>query len=415
MIFVKFEDLLKRTMGLDAGSVGTSVVERAVQARVQACKARDAEDYWGYVSSSRTELQELIEAVVVPETWFFRDAQAFAAMARAAIEGIPHAADGVLRVLSLPCSTGEEPYTMAMALIDAGLSPGRFRIDAIDISGRALERAQAGVYGRNSFRGKDLAYRDRHFEPVEQGYRIGEAVRGSIRFARGNLFDPAFSPAADFYDIIFCRNMLIYFDSETQDRAIGTLKRLLAPKGMLFVGHAETGLPLAHDLVSAKIPMAFAFRKAEPRLRPARPEAPPARPLPRPFPSRSMPATPWSARPKEAKPPVPRTVSLAPRQGIEELRQLADRGFLAEAAKGCEAYLRGSGPSPDALHLLGLISDAGGNPAAAAQYYRKTLYLEPEHHEALSHLALLLERQGDVAGARILHDRIRRLSKRTGG
>jgi chemotaxis protein methyltransferase WspC len=93
---------------------------------------------------------------------------------------------------------------------------------------------------------------------------------------------------------------------------------------------------------------------------------------------------------------------------------MADQGLLAEAAKGCEAHLRETGPTPDALHLLGLISDAAGDFRAAAEYYRKTLYLAPDHHEALGHLALLLKKQGDAAGAKILVDRLRRLDGRAG-
>jgi len=405
MIFVRFQDLLRETMGLDAASVGTSAVERAVQARVQALRLDDPDAYWTQLQGSRAELQALIEAVVVPETWFFRDPQAFAAMARLALAEF---AGGTLRLLSLPCSTGEEPYTMAMALIDAGLPPACFRIDAIDISGQSLDRAREGVYGRNSFRGAGLSFRERHFEAAGRGYRIGDAVRGSVHFAQGNLFDAAFAPAADSYDIIFCRNLLIYFDVETQYRAIGVLKRLLAPKGLLFVGHAETGLLSAHDFVSAKIPMAFAFRKAGARPQPVRPE--PARPRPQraPFVSQPRPAPPW---PRGEKPAPPR---IAEKPGIEALCELADKGLLTEAARGCEAWLRANGPSAEVLHLLGLISDAAGEPAAAILHYRKALYLDPDHQEAIGHLAMLLRKQGDAAGAKLLGDRLRRLGEKAG-
>jgi chemotaxis protein methyltransferase WspC len=104
-----------------------------------------------------------------------------------------------------------------------------------------------------------------------------------------------------------------------------------------------------------------------------------------------------------------------PGPDLGELRRIADSGQLAEAARGCEGHIRERGASPDALLLLGLISDAGGNGAAAAGYYRKVLYLEPDHTEALGHLALLLKKQGDVSGARVLNDRMRRLAARGTG
>lgn len=409
MNFARFEHLLERTMGLNAASIGVAAIERAVRARIRACKLEDADIYWAQVRQSPEELQELIESVVVPETWFFRDPQAFKAMVRVVMEEwLPVRAPAVLRLLSLPCSTGEEPYTMAMALIDAGLPPDRFRIDAVDISGHALAKARRGIYGDNSFRGKDLAFRDRHFERVERGCRIGEGVRASVRFVQGNMLDANFL-RGEAYDVLFCRNLLIYFDVETQNRAVGVLKRLLSPEGMLFVGHSEAGLMRGNGLVSAKIPMAFAFRN-EAAVAPDAPKAKavsarltfkPVAPVARQAPQRPRPALAFKRE--------------APSPGLDELRQIADRGQLAEAARGCETHMRERGASPDALLLLGLISDAGGDLAAAAAYYRKALYLEPDHAEALGHLVLLLKKQGDVAGAKVLNARMRRLDARRAG
>jgi chemotaxis protein methyltransferase WspC len=411
MSFTRFEHLLERTMGLNAASIGASAIERAVRARLRACKITDQDDYWEQVQRSREELQELVEAVVVPETWFFRDAEAFRAMVRIVMEEwLPAHGSGAVRLLSLPCSTGEEPYTMAMALLDAGLPPSRFRIDAIDISGHALARGQRGIYGSNSFRGQDVGFRDRYFEKADRGYRISERLRDPVRFLQGNLLDADFLRGSETYDIVFCRNLLIYFDADTQSRAIGVLKRLLSPKGVLFAGHSEAGLMLGNGLASAKIPMAFAFRKAAAIPKQTSPKAASLPPV-------SKPAA--TATPSRKAPPKPRPAFAFKRepapQDLDVLRRIADRGQLIEAAQGCEAYIRERGPTPDALLLLGLISDASGDHRAAAGHYRKVLYLDPDHSEALSHLALLLKKQGDVAGAKILHDRMRRLDARRAG
>jgi chemotaxis protein methyltransferase WspC len=412
MSFVRFEHLLERTMGLSAASIGASAIERAVRARLRACKLEDVENYWERLLRSPDEVQHLVEAVVVPETWFFRDPQAFAAMVRVAMqEWLPAHAAGTLRLLSLPCSTGEEPYTMAMALIDAGMPADRFRIDAIDISSQALALARRGIYGGNSFRGQDLAFQERHFERVDRDCRIDEAVRSPVRFVQGNLLGADFPGGGETYDIVFCRNLLIYFDIDTQNRAIAVLQRLLAPQGMLFVGHSEASLMLDHGLASAKMPMAFAFRKAassnQPKAKPAlaRPAFQPSAPVVKKAPHRLGPAFAFK---REAPPPDP---------GLDlgDLRRIADSGQLAEAARGCEGHIRERGASPDALLLLGLISDAGGNGSAAAGYYRKALYLKPDHTETLGHLALLLKKQGDVSGAKVLNDRMRRLAARGTG
>lgn len=405
----EFSDLLKRVMGLDAASIGTPAIERAVQQRMTACGLPDAGVYLEHLRGSTDERQELIETVIVPETWFFRDREAFAALARLVRdEWLLKHPEGVLRVLSLPCSTGEEPYSIAMALFDAGVPAERFRIDALDISARSLARASRAIFGRNSFRGDDLVFRARHFTPVGPNWQLADAVRRQVEFRPGNLLDAHLQLAAESYDAVFCRNLLIYFDRATQDLAIGMLRRLLAPKGWLFVGPSETGLVLSHAFVSAKIPLAFAFRQAGavPSALPPNDRLPPRRPPPctitaaqeMPF-SSFMVSSPAAVDRPSAKSGI----------GIEQAMQLADQGRLVEAAKTCEAHLRAHGPSAKALYVMGLVRDASGNHAEAAEFYRKVLYLDPQHQEALVQLAFLLDGQGDKAGAKIMNDRVRRL------
>lgn len=403
------EQLLKQAMGLDAASIGHTAIERAVQERVSACSLPDQDAYWQYLCASAPELQLLIETVVVPETWFFRDPAAFAALAQMARENwLPGRPQGVLRLLSLPCSTGEEPYSMAMALLDAGLAPDRFLIDAVDISARSLALAARAVYGRNSFRGGELGFRERHFEALAQGHRPSPAVRASVRFQQGNLLAADFLQGSEIYDAVFCRNVLIYFDRATQDRAVAVLRRLLAAGGTLFVGPAETGLLFSQGFVSARIPLAFAFRKTAP-VRAQAERLPGSWVPPPPAPPRRPPAaTPLRQRPfkPDAVPPPSRSEQ-AP--DIDAAARLADQGRLVEAAKACEEHQRTHGHSARAFHLMGLIRNAAGNLPEAVQQFRKALYLDPDYYEALVHLAFLLEKQGDAAGAQTLRKRARRL------
>jgi len=418
MALSDFEDLLKHTIGLDPASIGSSAIERAVQQRLSACNLSDTRAYWDCVRSSETELQALIEAVVVPETWFFRDREAFVALARVVRECLRTRSHGALRLLSLPCSTGEEPYSMAMALFDAGVPADSFRVDAIDVSGRALTRARHAVYGTNSFRGHDLAFRDKHFEPVPAGYRLADAVRQQVHFQQDNLLTTGALPGSEIYDVIFCRNVLIYFDRATQRRAIEVLARLLTAAGHLFTGPSETSALLNHGFASARVPRAFAVRKqaavvpcaskptAIPLVRsPAGPRLGPPRTPPVP-PMRTSGATPArAARPRPPSPPP-----AAPATGIDEAVRLADQGRMIEATAMCEEHLREHGPSAQAFHLKGLVCDAAGDEPAAGSCYRKALYLDPNHYDALIHLAFLLERQGN-AEAQVLRRRARRLEQ----
>lgn len=150
--------------------------------------------------------------------WFYRDADAFKALARLAHERLAERGNALpLRVLSLPCSTGEEPYTIAMTLLDAGFDAAQLRIDAMDISDRSLATAQRAVYGRNSFRGNAFPFRDAHFTRTEDGWRLAPRIVEAVRFSRANLMQLDAS-SLGVYDFVFCRNVLIYFDRDAQQK-----------------------------------------------------------------------------------------------------------------------------------------------------------------------------------------------------
>ncbi len=402
-----FSALLREAMGLDIATVGAATVDSAVRRRLGALGMDDPAAYLDLLEASASERQALIEAVVIPETWFFRDREAFAALARHATTAWrPRDVDSKLRLLSVPCSSGEEPYSMAMALLDAGFPIERCHIDAVDISAQALARARHGMYRRNSFRGEDLDYRARHFSAGDDGYRIHDAVRRPVHFHQGNLLADQLLHGAGPYDAIFCRNLLIYFDREAQDDAFTALTRRLGADGLLFVGPSEGGLALRHGFDSLRIPLSFGFRRA--RTVPARVRAPASRPPRRagvtPVRSVSVPPPPCTAVTPAAAPPDPVSSPL------ECARRLADQGDLEAAAHHCTESLRQHGPHPDAYHLLGLIAAAGGDTATAGDCYRKALYLDPSHYETLVHLSLLLAKLGDAAGARVLRSRIQRLA-----
>lgn len=407
----QFAVLLKQTMGLDVASVGPALIERAVQTRMETLGVADQNAYFLSLHGDAAELQELIELVIVPETWFFRDREAIIAVAAMARELMMSTPERPLRILSLPCSTGEEPYSIAMGMLEAGIPAARFQIDAIDICNRSLAFAAEGVYGRNSFRGKLLDYRDRFFTQQEAHYVLSDTVKKQVRFRYGNLFAADFLAMEAPYDFVFCRNVLIYFDRPMQEKAVQVLERLLKEDGTIFVGPAEAGLMLRNTLESAAIPLAFAFHKKKAVTRPLsmpRASVPP--------PLRSAPAT--VLKSAVVRVPVVRRQIVAAAQPqkntagqLQHALQLADQGRLGEAADLCAAYLKEHGPSADAFYLQGLISDARHDSAAAIQQYRKAIYLQPAHQEALEHLAALMEMQGDHSGAERIMRRAQRLKE----
>jgi len=400
------EQLLRQTIGLDAASLGPAGIQRAVRLRMRTLGLKRPEDYHQLLQRSRAEWNELVESVVVTESWFFRDAEPIGAFVRLVLDvWLPAHPFAPFRVLSLPCASGEEPYSLVMALLDAGVPPERFQVEAVDISARALAQAQRGLYGRNSFRGKNLAFRDRYFHPSKEGFVLAPAIRQCVRFSHANLLSDTFLPGHGIYDFIFCRNLLIYFDPPRQRRALAKLQRFLAPSGILFVSPVEQPVVLNHGFVNANLPTAFASRKAGHaalRQRLTRSSnrlfTPPAlksgtRPQPRLLPALSS----------AADRSFPSCAA-----DLEIARRLADAGRLQEAAEICEAHLCRSRTSAQAYYLLGLVRDAGGD-ASAMDCYRKALYLEPNHYESLLQMALLLQGNGDLARARVLKNRAQRI------
>jgi chemotaxis protein methyltransferase WspC len=398
---------LREKIGLDAASIGLGAIKRAVDQRIAASKMKSLDRYHRLLRESPDELRSLIDALVVPETWFFRDPGAFAAVA--AVAKTPgHPAQ--LRYLCVPCATGEEPLSLAMTLLDAGVPPDRFHIDAFDISERLVARAQSGVYGRNSFRGDDADFRARHFQETTEGCAINPAVRRQATFCQGNLLDDPALPGAKIYDAVFCRNLLIYFDTEAQLKALRIISRLLRDDGLLCVAPAETGLLLRHGFVPAEMPQAFAFRNGKRRdmaksqgFAKRHESRPPARQLP----LRSIEQQMHVSRPPVSSPKAKEPT--APLPAFEDAIRLADEGRFDEVSGICRAHIDAHGASADAYYLLALVSDASARYEEAATLYRKALYLDPQHRDSLAHFSLLAEKLGHTVAAGALRRRALRM------
>ncbi|MFC3231139.1 CheR family methyltransferase [Marinibaculum pumilum] len=379
----RIEALLQDAIGLDAASIGPSVIDSAIRQRCEARGCAGEAAYWPLLAASAVERQALVEAVVVPETWFYRYPDSFALLQRLARERRDdHPGSAPLRLLSLPCSTGEEPYSMAIALLEAGLLADAFRIEAIDVSTQALAAAGTGIYGSNAFR-DDLpqAVLRRHFIRDGKAWRIAGHVRDRVRFRRGSLLDPTLMGGELPCDFLFCRNLLIYFDRPTQQRAVRMLRRMLHRDGVLFAGPAEAASLSLCGMAAVGVPNSFAFRHPAPAATPPPPAA-----------RRTVPAAPAS-RPVSAPPPFAGNAAsagpAAPPSAAEDrdaelaaIASLADAGRTGEALSLCSASLARRGPDADLYYWLGLLHDAQDDADTARSYYRKALYLQPDHPEA---------------------------------
>ncbi|PHV24748.1 methyltransferase [Janthinobacterium sp. BJB426] len=402
--------LLRRATGL---SVSKSVAERAVGQRMEQTGFSDSEAYLQALTPA--EMTQLIELVVVPESWLFRDPQAFYATVELVQER--WARGRATRILSIPCAGGEEPYSMAMALRDGGVPKQAFSIDAYDLSPGCIERAQAGVYGRNAFRAQDVAFRERYFTHVaDDAYRIIDSLREQVTFRQGNLLQFDTATYSRHYDVIFCRNLLIYFDKPTTRAAIHNLSALLADDGMLLAGYAEVPSFCQNGFATLQFRQAFALKKET--AAPASPMQ--VAPLPAMRTLRSVPPAPRrTAAPVAQAAPRTRPVSVptpaaqaAQADLLAEARLLADRGQLREAGEKCHAHLARVPEAAEAYFMLGIINELAGKMDLADDYWRRCIYLQPDHYEALCHLSLLAERNGNHTAAATLKARAARIYQR---
>lgn len=403
-------ELLDQRIGLDPTSLGASVLPTAVADEMRALGLSDATAYASRLAGDAEAFAALVERLVVPETWFFRGTGLFEELAQIVARftgGRP------FRALCVPCSSGEEPYSLVMALLGAGVSPERWSVEGYDLSLRLIAAARRGLYRELSFRQTASTQRELYFRAVADGWDLAERVRELVRFDVGNLTDATFLPAVcGAYDLILCRNLLIYLTPAARRRALGNLQRLLAPGGLLAVGVAEPqalgGLPFRragtepHFLYRYEPAPPSAVRD-EPQTRLIQKKMPVAAPS---FPSAGT---------------APSIVSLCetgrPHSGqlqksdegggggpLERARRFADGGRLEDAL----AEVARAGSTADAFSLLGVIQQARGDRAAAAVAFRKALYLDPAHREALTHAMLLADQQGDTRRAAVLRERLAR-------
>lgn len=199
--------------------------------------------------------QELVEALLNNETYFFRDRQVFTLLAGTVIPALCRARgeDRTLRIWSAGCSTGQEPLSLAIMLIEQGLTEGNgWSVDLIatDVSEAAIATARTGCYSRFEIqRGLGVAQMLRHFEETPDGWQASRQLLGMIRYQTGNLLEGP--PPGPPFDLILCRNLMIYFDDQAKHRACKELRGALAQHGRLLLGGGEGTLDPASGLVAA--------------------------------------------------------------------------------------------------------------------------------------------------------------------
>ena len=245
--FAKFRDFFYRKTGIHFDDSKRYFVDKRLIERIDATGARDFRQYFVNLrfEAAGGELQQLVNSMTVNETYFFREAYQFDCMVRDMLEEIVrHRKPGSrIRIWSIPSSTGEEPYTIAIYLLERWKRINEYDVEILssDIDTEVLASAQRGVYSPRSVAQLPKPYLDKYFSKTRDGdYAISRDLVSAVEFSRVNLSEAADTRRFREIDIIFCRNLLIYFDDLSRRVAAETFYDALNPGGFVCLGHSES-------------------------------------------------------------------------------------------------------------------------------------------------------------------------------
>ncbi len=264
------KDFIYRHCGLFFDDSSKYLLERRLASRVALHQLRDFQEYYYYLRYDNNRVEELnavVDILTINETYFFRETPQLEAFSEEILPEIAEAKDRTgersLRIWSAGCSTGEEPYTVAILLLETGLfADWDVEIFGSDISHRVLKIARKGEYGPSSFRCTDPLQRNRYFTPVDGKWRVIDPVRRLVHFGYLNLFDSNRIALLGEVDIVFCRNVIIYFDKEGKKSVIAEFENRLKTGGYLLLGHSESLMNLSTAFHLKHFKNAMVYQKA---------------------------------------------------------------------------------------------------------------------------------------------------------
>ncbi|CAO3356352.1 CheR family methyltransferase [Azospirillum melinis] len=268
--FARFQEFFYRKTGISFDAKKRYFVDKRLIDRVGALKLRDFREYFTHLrfQVSGEEVQTLINAMTVNETYFYREEYQFHCLVQSILPDLVRRkpAGERLRIWSIPCSTGEEAYSLALYLLEHWEHVDRFDIEIVasDIDTKVLEAARQGRYGERALQYLPPATRRRFFTRVaEDTYQIIDDLRNSIEFTAVNLNDPLQTRRHRDFDVVFCRNLLIYFDDLSRRQAADTIFDALQPGGFCCLGHSESMSRISPLFRVRRFPDAIVYQKPE--------------------------------------------------------------------------------------------------------------------------------------------------------
>ena len=239
--FDMFRKVIYDESGITFSATNRSILDSRLKEKLREKQLDSIEEYYRLVMSNKEEMKIMLDSVTTNLTRFFRNQPHFDALVNYVIphviENKKKTGDTTIKIWSAGCSTGEEPYTIAMILADVLPPPYKFQITASDISLKCLMTGQSGFYPEARITGVPQKYLDRFFTKNDRGYQVKPELMQTIKFDYHNLRNDS---GARNLDIVFCRNVLIYFDEPAQKNVIDRFWNSMASNSYLFIGHSES-------------------------------------------------------------------------------------------------------------------------------------------------------------------------------
>jgi chemotaxis protein methyltransferase CheR len=254
-VFRLIRDMIRDYCGIYFDDTSRFILEKRLSRKLQNYHFSNFRDYYRYLlyhKNRNEELASIIDVLTVNETYFFREQNQLKTFSE---EILPDLNDinkekKSLKIWSAGCSTGEEPYTIAMLIIEKGdFDNWNIEILGSDINQRVLQVARNGLYRKNSFRTTDPYFIKKYFKEEDSLFRISDSVKQNVNFNNLNLLDPLKVKLIGTMDVIFCRNVLIYFDIPSRKKVTDIFSENLREGGFLLLGHAESLINISTDFI----------------------------------------------------------------------------------------------------------------------------------------------------------------------
>ncbi|GHV87768.1 chemotaxis protein CheR [Spirochaetia bacterium] len=260
--FEKYRILIYNESGIHFTATNRSILESRLRERLRDKHIDTVGTYFGTISSDKEELKSFLDAITTNLTRFFRNQAHFDALEHHVVPELikikQAAANPTIKIWSAGCSTGEEPYTIAMLMSEILPPLWKYDIVASDISLKCLMTAKEGFYADGRVEGVPDSYLKKYFDKVDGGYKVHADIQSKIRFDYHNLKNDA---GLRNMDIVFCRNVIIYFDEAAQTNAINHFYNSMASKSFLFIGHSESLFGMDTKFEFVKTQWATLYRK----------------------------------------------------------------------------------------------------------------------------------------------------------